>query len=122
MREKLEFERVATHPWYEVFTGPKMPYRVPLGMIILGLQQLTGANYFFYYGTTVFASVGLSNPFVTQIILGAVNVVTTFPGLWFVERFGRRKPLIIGAAWMSVCFLVFASIGQFELGERGRDE
>lgn len=92
-----------------------MRYRVPLGMIILGLQQLTGANYFFYYGTTVFSSVGISNSFVTQIILGAVNVVTTFPGLWFVEKFGRRKPLIIGAAWMCMCFIIFASVGQFKL-------
>lgn len=115
MHEKLEFENMAQHPWYEVFIGPRMPYRVPLGMIILGLQQLTGANYFFYYGTTVFSSVGINNSFVTQIILGAVNVVTTFPGLWFVEKFGRRKPLIIGAAWMCMCFLVFASIGQFKL-------
>jgi SP family sugar:H+ symporter-like MFS transporter len=90
-----------------------MLYRVILGMTILALQQLTGANYFFYYGTTVFASVGISNSYVTQIILGAVNVVCTLPGLWFVEKYGRRKCLIIGAAWMFMCFVVFASVGEF---------
>lgn len=83
MEEKFQAEQAGgDHPWYEVFTGPRMLYRVILGMTILALQQLTGANYFFYYGTTVFASVGISNSYVTQIILGAVNVVTTFPGLW----------------------------------------
>ena len=52
MQEKLEAEQQGgDHPWYEVFTGPRMPYRVPLGMIIQALQQLTGANYFFYYGS-----------------------------------------------------------------------
>lgn len=73
----------------------------------------TGANFFFYYGTTVFKSVGISNSFVTQIILGAVNVVTTFPGLYFVEKYGRRKCLTLGAAWMFMCFMVFASVGEF---------
>jgi len=61
----------------------------------------------------VFKSVGISNSFVTQIILGAVNVVTTFPGLYFVEKYGRRKCLTLGAAWMFMCFMVFASVGEF---------
>ena len=77
MREKLQLEEEGgKHPIWEVITGPRMLYRILLGMTIQALQQLTGANFFFYYGTTVFASVGLSNSFVTQIILGAVNVVT----------------------------------------------
>jgi len=82
-------------------------------MVILTLQQLTCANYFFYYGTTVFASVGINNSYVTHIILGAVNVICTFPGLWFVEKYGRLKCLTIGAAWMFMCFVVFASVGKF---------
>lgn len=58
---------------------------------------------------------GLSNPFVTSIILGAVNFVTTFPGLYFVEKYGRRKCLMTGAAWQFICFLIFASLGKFAL-------
>lgn len=46
-----------------------------------------------------------------QLILGAVNVVTTFPGLYIVERFGRRIPLIIGASWQAAWLLIFAAIG-----------
>ncbi|KIW67094.1 hypothetical protein PV04_06367 [Phialophora macrospora] len=116
MREKLQIElEGGKHPLWEIFTGPRMAYRVMLGCTIQALQQLTGANYFFYYGTTVFASVGLSNSYVTQIILGAVNVATTFPGLYFVEKFGRRRCLMAGAGWMFMCFLVFASCGQFAL-------
>jgi MFS transporter, SP family, sugar:H+ symporter len=87
MQEKLQLElEGGKHPIWEIFTGPRMAYRVMLGCIIQALrmcqmslcvdqrlipaEQLTGANYFFYYGTTVFASVGLSNSYVTQIILG----------------------------------------------------
>lgn len=116
MAEKFEMEQEGgNHPWYEVVTGPRMGYRTALGMIIQAFQQLTGANYFFYYGTTIFASIGLSNSFVTQIILGAVNTGTTFPGLYFVEKFGRRKCLITGALWQFMCFMVFASLGAFKL-------
>lgn len=33
------------------------------------------------YGATIFAGVAISDSYITQIILGAVNVLTTFPGL-----------------------------------------
>ncbi|KAI9734808.1 MAG: hexose transporter hxt1 [Cirrosporium novae-zelandiae] len=116
MEEKLEAERQGGNAaWYEIFTGPRMLYRTLLGVAIQALQQLTGANFFFYYGTTIFQATGLSNSFITQIILGAVNVACTFPGLWFVERFGRRKSLIVGGLWMFVCFMIFASLGHFKL-------
>ncbi|KJX96670.1 MFS monosaccharide transporter like protein [Zymoseptoria brevis] len=116
MQEKLRIEQEGgDHSIWEVFTGPRMFYRLMLGMSIQALQQMTGANFFFYYGTTIFESVGINNSFVTQIILGAVNVVTTFPGLYMVEKFGRRKCLTLGAGWMFMCFMVFASLGNSAL-------
>lgn len=116
MAEKLRIEQEGgEHSIWEVFTGPRMFYRTILGMTIQMLQQMTGANFFFYYGTTIFSAVGLDNPFVTQIILGAVNVVTTFPGLYMVEKYGRRKCLTLGASWMFMCYMVFASLGYFAL-------
>ena len=118
MKEALEAETAGGKPhWWEVFTGPRMAYRTILGIVLQALQQLTGANFFFYYGTTIFVSTGLNNSFETQIILGTVNVVCTFPGLYFVERFGRRISLILGGAWMCMCFLVFASVGHFALDQ-----
>lgn len=68
-------------------------------------------------GTTIFVSTGLTNSFETQIILGTVNVVCTFPGLYFVERFGRRNSLIAGGLWMFMCFMIFASVGHFSLNQ-----
>ncbi len=100
--------------WYEVFTGPRMGYRTVLAMVLQMLQQLTGANYFFYYGTSIFAGVGIENSYITAMILGGVNVGSTFLGLYCVEHFGRRKCLIAGALWMTMCFLIFAAIGHTE--------
>lgn len=34
-----------------MFRAPRMTYRILLGIMLQAFQQLTGANYFFYYGT-----------------------------------------------------------------------
>ncbi|KAG9238457.1 MFS sugar transporter-like protein [Amylocarpus encephaloides] len=101
------------HPWYEAFTGPRMFYRVALAMTLQMLQQLTGANYFFYYGTTIFAGVGIKNSYVTAMILGGVNVGSTFLGVYMARHFRRRESLYIAAFWQFICFMIFASVGQF---------
>jgi MFS transporter, SP family, sugar:H+ symporter len=98
----------------DMFQAPRMAYRICLGICLQMFQQLTGANYFFYYGTTIFQAVQISS-FETQIILNVINFTTTFLGLYIVEHYGRRKSLISGSIWMFICFLIFASIGHFML-------
>ncbi|KAH6990135.1 general substrate transporter [Ilyonectria destructans] len=116
IRAKQEEEKASTDTkWYEIFTGPRMLYRTLLGMTLQAGQQLTGANFFFYFGTTAFSSTGISNSYVTQIILGSVNVACTFGGLWVVAKCGRRKALMIGGLWMMMCFFVYAFVGHFSL-------
>ncbi|KAI1652853.1 general substrate transporter [Daldinia decipiens] len=116
IRVKLDEERSSGKAsWIEIFTGPRMLYRTLLGIVLQAGQQLTGANFFFYYGTTVFKSTGLSDSYVTQIILGTVNVATTIVGLYVVQKVGRRKALIAGAASMMACFFVYAFVGHYAL-------
>ena len=55
-------------------------------MALQSIQQLTGANYFFYYGATIFQSVGIKDNFVTQTILGIVCFVSTSGGIYVMER------------------------------------
>lgn len=101
--------------WHEIFTAPAMGYRIILGMVLQALQQLTGANYYFYFGTTIFQGAGIDNSFVTQCILGAVNFGCTFGGLYAIENFGRRKSLITGGILMFIFFIIFATVGHFSL-------
>ncbi|KAH8985033.1 hypothetical protein EDB86DRAFT_3083973 [Lactarius hatsudake] len=84
--------------WLDCFcVENKTLYRTLLGMSLQSLQQLTGANYFFYYGATIFSSIGILDSFVTQIILGSINFVCTFGGLCITEKFRHCVPLILGA-------------------------
>lgn len=99
-----------------MFRAPRMAYRIFLGVTLQMFQQLTGANFFFYFGTTIFQSVAI-NSYITQIILNTINFLVTFIGLYLVEHYGRRKSLIVGSLWMFVCFMVFASVGSFSLDQ-----
>ncbi|KAH8194708.1 hypothetical protein TruAng_011120 [Truncatella angustata] len=114
LREETIVEGGPIKQLIATFKAPRMAYRIALGMLLQMFQQLTGANYFFYYGTTIFNSVQISS-FVTQMILNAINFGVTFIGLYIVEHYGRRKSLITGSIWMFICFLIFASVGHFLL-------
>ncbi|KKY26458.1 putative mfs monosaccharide [Phaeomoniella chlamydospora] len=81
------------------------------GCALQALQQLTGVNFIFYYGTQFFQNSGISNAFVISMITNAVNVASTFPGLYMVEKWGRRPLLLFGAIGMAVCQLIVASVG-----------
>jgi SP family sugar:H+ symporter-like MFS transporter len=62
IEEKLQAEKKGgDHPWYGIFTGPRMLYRTLLSMVLQASQQLTSANFFFYYSTMVFKSTGTEN-------------------------------------------------------------
>lgn len=85
--------------------------RLFTGIALQALQQLTGVNFIFYYGTAYFSNSGLKNPFMVSVITSVVNICSTVPGLWLVEKWGRRNLLLFGAAGMATSQLVVASIG-----------
>ncbi|KIY72281.1 general substrate transporter [Cylindrobasidium torrendii FP15055 ss-10] len=113
MHNTIKYEsQSANGTWLDCFKPKdKVLYRTLLGMSIQTFQQLTGANYFFYYGATIFASVGLSDSFITQIIFGAVNFFCTFFGLYVMQKCGRRWPLILGGLWQSAWLFVYGALG-----------
>ncbi|KAF2748596.1 MFS monosaccharide transporter-like protein [Sporormia fimetaria CBS 119925] len=118
IKAKLDEESVKGSPIREfinMWKAPKMAHRLLIGCGLQMFQQLTGANYFFYYGVTIFQGTGINNSYVTQMILNGINFGTTFYGLYIVEHYGRRKSLIAGSIWMFICFMIFASVGAFSL-------
>lgn len=86
-------------------------FRTFTGTTIQALQQLSGINFIFYYGTTFFKRSGFSNPFIITIITNVVNVGMTVPGILLIDRFGRRSMLLFGAAGMSICQFLVAVVG-----------
>ncbi|WP_246020908.1 sugar porter family MFS transporter [Arthrobacter echini] len=93
-----------------------------IGMAIAALQQLVGINAIFYYSTTLWKSVGFSesDSFTTSVITSVINVSMTFVAIFFVDRIGRRRLLLIGSVGMTVGLLA-ATLSFFQAEGTGDD-
>ncbi|KAG8866702.1 hypothetical protein FRB97_003790 [Tulasnella sp. 331] len=95
-----------------LWVGSSNVRRTILGTSLQMMQQWTGVNFVFYFGTTFFTQLGtISNPFLISLITTLVNVCSTPISFWTVERYGRRTLLIWGALGMFVCELLVAILG-----------
>lgn len=93
-------------------SGPgRNALRTWTGIGLQALQQLTGINFIFYYGTQFFKNSGIANPFLITIATNVVNVGMTVPGIWAVDKLGRRSLLLYGAAGMAISQLIVAAVG-----------
>jgi sugar porter (SP) family MFS transporter len=107
--------------WLECFSTRNALWRRTInGMMLQFIQQLNGQNFYYYYGDTFFQSAGAGlSPYIIQTVLGAVSVAGTLPALYFIETWGRRKSLLLGASGQSVCALIVAVVGHTTLASTG---
>ncbi|AOA62431.1 Low affinity glucose transporter 2 [Komagataella phaffii CBS 7435] len=94
---------------------PRILFRTVIGTILMIFQQLTGINYFFFFGVAIFENAGVEDPFLTPVILGAVNLVFSFLSLWLVSQYPRRWLLISGSFVMMILIFMFSTCGVFFL-------
>ncbi|KAK9465654.1 general substrate transporter [Lipomyces arxii] len=118
-----EYELLLTPPggyfasWAACFKGGLRNPSSNLRRTILGtslqmMQQWTGINFIFYFGTTFFQELGtIHNPFLISLITTLVNVCSTPISFWAIEKLGRRPLMIWGALGMLVCEFIVAIIG-----------
>jgi sugar porter (SP) family MFS transporter len=102
IREMVEFERANSDATYlDLFKG-NMIYRTHIGMFTQIWSQLTGMNVMMLYITYVFGMAGLSGNanLVASSIQYVINVVMTIFALLFIDRWGRRTPLLVGSTLM----------------------
>ncbi|KAG6040233.1 hypothetical protein E4U41_001210 [Claviceps citrina] len=96
---------------------PPLLKRQLTGMAIQGLQQLTGINFIFYYGTKYFERSGVDSGFIISMITSAINVVSTLPGMYMTDKWGRRPLLLFGAIGMAVSQFIVAVSGTLSSGQ-----
>ncbi|KAI6086866.1 hexose transporter [Hypoxylon rubiginosum] len=102
--------------YLDCFRGPMLKRQLT-GMGIQALQQLTGINFIFYYGTQYFKNSGIQDSFTIQVITSCINVVSTLPGLYAVDKVGRRPLLLWGAVGMCVSQFIVAMLGTLTTGQ-----
>ncbi|KAJ5815622.1 High-affinity glucose transporter [Penicillium riverlandense] len=111
IREMVEFERANSNVSYlDLFKGD-MIFRTHVGMFTQIWSQLTGMNVMMLYITYVFGMAGLKGNanLVASSIQYVINVVMTIFALVFIDRWGRRTPLLVGSTLMMT--FMFANAG-----------
>lgn len=108
-------------PFKAVAKSRTVLYRFWLGGMLFLWQNGSGINAINYYSPTVFKSIGITGTntsFFTTGLFGVVKTILTFVWLLFlIDKLGRRRLLMIGAAGGSVCMWI---IGGYLLGTDGK--
>jgi MFS transporter, SP family, galactose:H+ symporter len=85
-----------------------------IGVVLQMFQQLVGINVMIYYAPTIFGYAGMKG-LLAMLTVPTVNMLFTFPAVYLVEKWGRKKLLYVGAVIMLISMaaagLAFQSIG-----------
>jgi len=94
------------------------PYKkvILAGVLLAIFQQITGINAILYYGPVIFKQTGLgdSDSLMYNVMIGLVNVVSTFIAIGFVDKVGRKRFLMIGSVLMGLSLVMVAICFHFE--------
>ncbi len=80
------------------------------GLILAVFQQLVGINIVFYYGATLWQSVGFSenDALLINIGSGTLSIVACLAAMAVIDKIGRKPLLLIGSAGMFVTLSILA--------------
>jgi SP family arabinose:H+ symporter-like MFS transporter len=94
----------------ELFTTFRRP--LLLGIMLAGLQQISGITPLFSFLPEIFRSAGTatSDAFFQSVLVSLINLLFTLFALWLVDRAGRKTLILAGT---TVQFLSFALVGWF---------
>lgn len=83
-----------------------------LAFAIAAFNQLSGINAILYYLNDIFAAAGFSrvSANVQAVAIGLMNLVATLVGMALIDRFGRRRLLLIGAVGTAACLSAVSAI------------
>ncbi len=86
--------------------APTVPFFTPqhrrvilLAVAIAAFNQLSGINAILYYAPTVLMKAGAStnDAFLMSVAVGLMNLVATMAALAVIDRFGRRRLMLVGS-------------------------
>ncbi len=97
----------------------KKSYRliIVIGVFLAVFQQWCGINTVFNYADEIFsaAGYGVSDMLFNIVITGTVNLVFTLVAMFTVDKWGRKKLMILGSAGLAMTYLLLGSAFYFQL-------
>lgn len=93
---------------YKMLFAPEMRKALLIGLLLPLFSQFSGINAIIYYGPSILneAGLNLSSAFLSQILLGTVNMLFTFIAVWKVDSLGRRPLYLTGTICATISLFV----------------
>ncbi|WWC61264.1 uncharacterized protein I303_103845 [Kwoniella dejecticola CBS 10117] len=101
--------------WADMFK-PGVLNRTMIGIMLMVFQQLQGINALIYYSPTLFQQLGLDYEMQLTMsgVLNVAQMVAACSAFFFLDRIGRKPPLLVGSAVNAAChFTVAGLIGKY---------
>jgi SP family sugar:H+ symporter-like MFS transporter len=107
----IEIEKAsgATAAWTEIFHRNDIRRTAISSLILIGLG-ITGIQFVVPYAALFLAGVGISNPFLINVIVALCIFAGTFIGPFTLDYGGRRWSMLVGYGGMAACMLIFSAV------------
>ena len=99
--------------------NPRVRPIIVIGIVLAVSQQWCGINVIFNYAQEIFASAGfdINSTLKSIVATGLINLIFTIIALPLVDKLGRRKLMLLGAAGLTIIYVLIA--GAYALGIMG---
>lgn len=106
--EKVDFK--------ELFK-PKFRTVLIIGVVLAIFQQWCGINTVFNYAEEIFtaAGYGVSDTLFNIVITGSVNLIFTLVAMFTVDKWGRKKLMVLGSVGLAITYILLGSAFYFQL-------
>lgn len=90
---------------------PKVRPIIVIGMVLAMFQQWCGINVIFNYAQEIFASAGfdINSTLKSIVATGLINLIFTIAALPLVDKIGRRRLMLLGAAGLTIIYALIAA-------------
>ncbi|CDK29386.1 unnamed protein product [Kuraishia capsulata CBS 1993] len=108
IKNAIDDDRLNRTSWLDIIKKPSNFRRVFIAVSLQGSVQMTGVSAIQYYSPTIFAQMGLSTgrTLLYQAINSIIALIAQAFCIAFVDKLGRRWPLILGNFGNCLCFIV----------------
>ncbi|KAJ1043077.1 hypothetical protein NDA14_006275 [Ustilago hordei] len=112
IKAQLAVEKGTASGWSEIFSSRQNIRKVAIGVILQFSVQITGVAAIQYYAPDIFKVFGYSNSriFLLQSINSIIALIGEAACVLFVDKLGRRWPLIVCNSMAGACFSVATAL------------
>ncbi|KAL1987930.1 hypothetical protein VTN96DRAFT_1914 [Rasamsonia emersonii] len=114
---KIAYEKLHPPPSYWKLLFGEERRRMWIGIGVQFWQSMTGINIIMYYAVFLFQQAGLSetsSSLLANGLQGLVLNVFTLPDMYYMDKWGRRIPMIIGGIGMGISMMLIGVIMKTE--------